>query len=464
MIRSSGLPLPGAAPRLAASDPSEPVRRADAGALPSLGGSGRRGRRRRQDDARVSRVVAREPEHRPDAGPLDRRLRRPRQLHVHALPLGQRRGPRVLLLARDRSAPRRRRAPRPGRTRGRGCLPQVRARVARSLDRRAALPRRGLPDRGPAGAGPAASQHGAARQLCGARKGGGAEGRIEADSRSRAEDVCRCRSRALFGNIDPAICETQEQSDVAPMSLRDAHAGARRHPDRPLARLRGADGGGRQTIPFSPSPGRSVSRRAPADGARRALLLGAAPSRRRPSTDGSCRPIRGAKQMFDGKATDLEGFHIVSPDEFVVDLEQPVAFFPAVHFVLARRRSCRREPGRSVPEAARASSERDPSGSSASSPAGVSSSNEIRTTGATGFPRATAWTFASASLPTKSGASSWPADSRSPRTCCPPTPRPSGTILGSPARYRESPRRPTYFVTFNSRQGTASGSRNGAGN
>ncbi|HEY7369752.1 MAG TPA: ABC transporter substrate-binding protein, partial [Thermoanaerobaculia bacterium] len=41
-------------------------------------------------------------------------------------------------------------------------------------------------------------------------------------------------------------------------------------------------------------------------------------------------PIRGAKRLLDGTATDLEGFHIVSPMEFFIDLEQPVSFFPAL--------------------------------------------------------------------------------------------------------------------------------------
>jgi ABC-type transport system substrate-binding protein len=41
-------------------------------------------------------------------------------------------------------------------------------------------------------------------------------------------------------------------------------------------------------------------------------------------------PIRGAKRLLDGTATDLEGFHIVSPAEFFIDLETPVSFFPAV--------------------------------------------------------------------------------------------------------------------------------------
>ncbi len=41
-------------------------------------------------------------------------------------------------------------------------------------------------------------------------------------------------------------------------------------------------------------------------------------------------PIRGAQSLIDGKASDLEGFHIVSPSEFVIDLEKPLSFFPVL--------------------------------------------------------------------------------------------------------------------------------------
>ncbi|MDL2719045.1 MAG: ABC transporter substrate-binding protein, partial [Acidobacteriota bacterium] len=41
-------------------------------------------------------------------------------------------------------------------------------------------------------------------------------------------------------------------------------------------------------------------------------------------------PIRGAQKLIDGKASDLEGFHIVSPSEFVIELEKPLAFFPVL--------------------------------------------------------------------------------------------------------------------------------------
>src|SRR5207248_3335672 len=40
--------------------------------------------------------------------------------------------------------------------------------------------------------------------------------------------------------------------------------------------------------------------------------------------------IQGAQQLLDGQATDLTGFHIVSPAEFFVDLEKPIPFFPAM--------------------------------------------------------------------------------------------------------------------------------------
>ncbi len=41
-------------------------------------------------------------------------------------------------------------------------------------------------------------------------------------------------------------------------------------------------------------------------------------------------PIRGAQGMIDGKSSDLEGFHIVSPSEFVIELERPLSFFPVL--------------------------------------------------------------------------------------------------------------------------------------
>jgi ABC-type transport system substrate-binding protein len=41
-------------------------------------------------------------------------------------------------------------------------------------------------------------------------------------------------------------------------------------------------------------------------------------------------PVRGARALAEGKAGDLEGFRIISPGEFTVDLEKPLSLFPAV--------------------------------------------------------------------------------------------------------------------------------------
>jgi len=40
--------------------------------------------------------------------------------------------------------------------------------------------------------------------------------------------------------------------------------------------------------------------------------------------------IRGAKKLIAGEAADLAGFHIVSPSELVIELEEPLSFFPVL--------------------------------------------------------------------------------------------------------------------------------------
>jgi ABC-type transport system substrate-binding protein/serine/threonine protein kinase len=44
----------------------------------------------------------------------------------------------------------------------------------------------------------------------------------------------------------------------------------------------------------------------------------------------SLAPMRGAKAVLSGESTVLEGFHIVSPTEFCIDLERPMSFFPVL--------------------------------------------------------------------------------------------------------------------------------------
>jgi ABC-type oligopeptide transport system substrate-binding subunit len=41
-------------------------------------------------------------------------------------------------------------------------------------------------------------------------------------------------------------------------------------------------------------------------------------------------PIRGAKEMLEGRASALSGFHIHSAREFTIELEKPISFFPAL--------------------------------------------------------------------------------------------------------------------------------------
>jgi ABC-type transport system substrate-binding protein len=41
-------------------------------------------------------------------------------------------------------------------------------------------------------------------------------------------------------------------------------------------------------------------------------------------------PVRGAKRILSGEASDLEGFRILTPSDFVIELEKPMSFFPAL--------------------------------------------------------------------------------------------------------------------------------------
>ena len=41
-------------------------------------------------------------------------------------------------------------------------------------------------------------------------------------------------------------------------------------------------------------------------------------------------PIRGAKALLNGEESDLAGFRIQSADEFTIELDEPVSFFPAL--------------------------------------------------------------------------------------------------------------------------------------
>ncbi len=129
--------------------------------------------------------------------------------------------------------------------------------------------------------------------------------------------------------LDPVLCETQENSEVAPSlfeTLTRALDGTRIVPWIAAEVLTENDG---RRYRFRLRPGVLFhdGRRVTARDVRHSwerLLLAESVNRWLLS------PIRGAKRVIAGETSDLEGFHIVSPTEFFIDLEKPVAFFPAV--------------------------------------------------------------------------------------------------------------------------------------
>jgi ABC-type transport system substrate-binding protein len=133
----------------------------------------------------------------------------------------------------------------------------------------------------------------------------------------------------LVRNIDPALCETQEQSEVGPSlfeTLMRALGGTRVVPWL-ASDMRIENGGSRYRFRLRPGLRFHDGRRLTARDVRFSWeRLVAAQTVNR----WLLSHVRGAKKILEGGATDLEGFHIVSPTEFFVDLEQPTAFFPAI--------------------------------------------------------------------------------------------------------------------------------------
>ena len=134
----------------------------------------------------------------------------------------------------------------------------------------------------------------------------------------------------LVRSLDPALAGTVEQAEVYPQifqTLTFAVEGTRIVPW--LAASFSAENEGKR-FRFRLRPGVRFhdGRRLTARDVRFSF------ERLLTSEQSDCRwqlsPIRGAKRLLDGTATDLEGFHIVSPMEFFIDLEQPVSFFPAL--------------------------------------------------------------------------------------------------------------------------------------
>jgi ABC-type transport system substrate-binding protein len=131
-------------------------------------------------------------------------------------------------------------------------------------------------------------------------------------------------------SLDPSLAVTVEQAETLPCvfeTLTRAVDGTRVVPWLASEVLMEADGK-RCRLRLRPGvrfhDGRRLTARDVRYSFERLLLNEQSPSRWVLSL------IRGAKGLLDGAATDLEGFHILSPTEFFIDLEKPVSFFPAV--------------------------------------------------------------------------------------------------------------------------------------
>ena len=216
---------------------------------------------------------------------------------------------------------------------------------------------------------------------------------------ARAAAFSRADRRARSATWIPRVRDRRAERGAS-RRLRDAHARRRGRAGRALARRRGAGRGRRPALPLPAARRRPLPRRPAADGARRALLASSGCCRASESDRraGLCSPIRGAKALLAGEATDLEGFRIVSPTEFSIELEKPVAFFPAL---MSDRRPSIVPEGTTHPGTLARGVRRHrpvPRRRLRAGPAARARA-QPRTTGATGFPRSEGSSSASASDP-----------------------------------------------------------------
>jgi ABC-type transport system substrate-binding protein/serine/threonine protein kinase len=130
--------------------------------------------------------------------------------------------------------------------------------------------------------------------------------------------------------LDPPPADTVEEGEVLPsiyeMLTRDA-GGARLVPWL-AEEMRGEEGGRRYRFRLRDDvrfhDGRRLSARDVRYSYERLL--------QHPGSDfrWQLSPIKGAKALLEGESRDLAGFHIHSASEFTIELEEPVAFFPAL--------------------------------------------------------------------------------------------------------------------------------------
>ncbi|HWZ85425.1 MAG TPA: ABC transporter substrate-binding protein [Thermoanaerobaculia bacterium] len=136
--------------------------------------------------------------------------------------------------------------------------------------------------------------------------------------------------QGVVRSLDPSLTVTVEQADALPSvfeTLTWAAEGTRIVPWL-ASEILMENGGARYRFRLQPGVRFHNGRRLTARDVRHSwerLLLN-----RESESRWVLSVIQGAKRLLDGEATDLAGFHIVSPAEFYVDLDKPVPFFPAM--------------------------------------------------------------------------------------------------------------------------------------
>ncbi|HTR03412.1 MAG TPA: ABC transporter substrate-binding protein [Thermoanaerobaculia bacterium] len=152
----------------------------------------------------------------------------------------------------------------------------------------------------------------------------------EAADRPAGGGILHVPIQGVVRSLDPALTSTVEQADVLPSvfeTLTWAVEGTRIVPWL-ASEVRMENEGARFRIRLQSGvrfhDGRRLTARDVRHSWERLLLSSASESRYVLSV------IQGAGRLLEGNGTDLAGFHIVSPTEFVVDLDKPVPFFPAM--------------------------------------------------------------------------------------------------------------------------------------
>jgi len=142
-------------------------------------------------------------------------------------------------------------------------------------------------------------------------------------------EVLHVPMSGVVDSIDPARADSVETSEVIPNVFETLTRDEGAHIVPWLAsEFRAEKGGAQWRFHLRPSlrfhDGRALTARDVRSSVERLLTTAASQSRWLLS------PIRGAKALLEGTATDLAGFHIVSPTELVIELEEPISFFPVL--------------------------------------------------------------------------------------------------------------------------------------